>query len=138
MKKIAFVSAFLLLLVGSAMAQTDTDTIKKQAKLQFRNTIHDFGTIYQGDIVNYTFQFRNDGNAPLILNKVRAYCGCTATAWSNEPVQPGEWSNITIKFNSAGKMGKQAKGITVFSNAKVPRRVITIKAKILPPDRRRK
>src|SRR3989337_265809 len=79
---------------------------------------HDFGDIVQGDKVEETFKFTNTGTEPLIITNVQVTCGCTTPkGWPRDPIMPGGKGELTIAFNSAGKMGKQNKVVTVVSNA---------------------
>lgn len=87
------------------------------AKIKFEESSFDFGDINQGDVVEHTFAFENVGNQPLILSNVMTTCGCTVPAWPREPIAPGTKSEITVKFNSRGKIGIQNKVITIVSNA---------------------
>lgn len=84
--------------------------------MTFTASEYDFGDINQGDKVSYTFEFKNTGNAPLIISNARASCGCTVPQWPKEPVAPGETSKIDVVFNSAGKRGRQTKSITITTN----------------------
>ena len=115
----------------SAQAQEETENTPGPA-ISFVEEKHDFGDIHQGDVVEYTFKFENSGDEPLVLSNVAVTCGCTATAWPREPVAPGENSEITVRFNSAGKMGKQNKVITVYSNAKESISRVAIVTNVLP------
>ena len=79
---------------------------------------HDFGDIHQGDKVDHTYVFTNTGNEPLIITNVQVTCGCTTPkGWPKDPIPPGAKAEISISFNSAGKIGKQNKVITIVSNA---------------------
>lgn len=128
MKKLFVLGITMSLAMATAMAQTATSAqttpAAKTAKsttagpeITFAEKSHDFGKINQGDVVEYTFKFKNTGTAPLVISNVGVTCGCTATDWPKEPIAPGASSKITAKFNSAGKMGAQNKVITVQSNA---------------------
>jgi len=44
-------------------------------------------------------------------------CGCTTKSFPKDPILPGAKSEIVIAFNSAGKMGRIDKTVTVVSNA---------------------
>jgi hypothetical protein len=104
------------------------------AKIAFTEKSYDFGDINQGDKVEYTFEFENTGNEPLILSDVRTTCGCTAPQWPKEPIAPGTKASLKVVFNSAGKTGMQNKVITVMSNAVNSTERVKIVANILPPD----
>ncbi len=128
MKKINFLAFSLLFLLLNLNVQAQ----ETAPKIKFAVSTHEFGDIYQGDVVAHTFTFENTGNAPLVLTNVATTCGCTAPEWPREPIIPGETAEILIKFNSTGKMGIQNKVITIFSNASNPQERISITANILP------
>ena len=52
----------------------------------------------------------------LVLDNVKASCGCTATAPKDKIVKAGQTSEIVATFNSRGRRGQQNKSITVRSN----------------------
>jgi len=100
--------------------------------ITFQEPSHDFGDIYQGDKVNFTFKFENTGNLPLVLSNVLVQCGCTATEWPREPIPPGKSGKIYISFDSSGKMGRQNKVITIVSNADNTHERVKILTNVLP------
>jgi len=102
------------------------------AKIAFEVTTKNFGDIVQGDVVEHTFAFENQGNQPLILSNVLVTCGCTATKWPREPIAAGKSGEITVRFDSKGKSGAQNKIITVVSNAVNGREKVSIKSNVLP------
>lgn len=86
--------------------------------ITFEKKTHEFGDIVQGDKVEETFKFTNTGNEPLIITNVQVTCGCTTPkGWPRDPIPPGGKAEVTIGFNSAGKMGRQNKVVTIVSNA---------------------
>lgn len=125
MKKLFILAVSMSLAMSAATAQTTTPakaaTTKKATTagpaITFTEKSHDFGKINQGDVVEYTFKFKNTGNQPLVLSNVSATCGCTVPEWPKEPIAPGKSGSIKATFNSAGKLGHQNKVITIQSNA---------------------
>jgi hypothetical protein len=111
---------FMALFLGFA-AQLMGQTVEKQpdgAIISFEKKSHDFGDITQGDKVEFTYHFTNAGNEPLIITNVQVTCGCTVPkGWPRDPIPPGGSGELTVSFNSAGKIGKQNKTVTVVSNA---------------------
>lgn len=102
-------------------------------KITFKERSHDFGTIKEGEVVETIFEFSNTGDAPLIISKIKASCGCTVPSnWSKEPIQPGEESSFSVKFNSTNKPNRQSKTITVNSNAGKGVDNVTIKLMVTP------
>lgn len=89
-----------------------------QAKIEFMakdNTI-DYGTVSKdSDNGLRTFEFKNTGNAPLIISNVQSTCGCTVPSFPKDPVMPGKTGKIDVKYNMTP--GPIRKTITVESNA---------------------
>lgn len=102
------------------------------AVMTFEEEKFDFGDIYQGDKVEHIFKFENTGNEALIITNVQTTCGCTAPNWPRDPVAPGQEAEIKVVFNSAGKMGRQNKVITIVSNATNPMNRVSIVTNVLP------
>jgi hypothetical protein len=131
MKKFILIILALAML-APAFAQSNGEKKSNGAVLTFVETSHDFGDIYQGDKVSTVFKFQNSGNEPLILSNVSTTCGCTAPNWPKEPIAPGKSGEITVTFNSAGKMGVQNKVVTIYSNAVNAQERVKIITNILP------
>lgn len=133
MKKIFLLSAVLLVsLQLFAQDENKKDEPADGPQITFAKSSHDFGDIEQGDKVNYVFEFENTGTEPLILSNVLTTCGCTATSWPREPIVPGEGGEVAVSFNSAGKMGKQNKVVTIVSNAVNAQERVKIITNVLP------
>ncbi len=93
----------------------------------FNEEIFDFGTIKENDgPVEHKFVFTNSGDAPLIIQGVRASCGCTTPAWTKEPVPPGEKGFVLAKFNPKNRPGSFKKSLTITSNASQSAKTIFI------------
>ncbi len=121
-----------MLIVQIASAQDGGALLKIGPYIEFASAEHDFGDIYQGDKVEHTFEFKNSGTEPLILSNVIVTCGCTATAWTKKPIMPGETKELTVSFDSTGKVGRQNKVITIVSNASNSQERVKIVTNILP------
>ena len=107
-------------LASSSFAQEKKAEQKNGPVITWEKKTHDFGNIVQGDKVEHTFYFTNTGNEPLIISNVQVSCGCTTPKWPRDPVPPGGQAQVTVGFNSAGKMGMQNKPVTLVSNAVNP------------------
>lgn len=89
-----------------------------QAKISCAYDEHDFGLIEETDgKVQHRFVFVNQGNAPLIVNDVKACCGIDVIDWSEKPILPGKEGFVIGVFNPDGRPGKFEKTITIVSNA---------------------
>ena len=102
--------------------------------ITFKDTIHDFGTVIQGEKVSYDFRFTNTGKTDLLIAKVSASCGCTGTKYPSKAVKPGEESYISITFNSEGRLGYQYKSAQIISNTQPNVTNLKIKAKVVRPE----
>ena len=91
-------------------------SLEKKPVLTFDQPSVIFGRMTEGDSLIYTFHFKNTGNLPLKIISVNASCGCTTTKWTKELIQPGKKGQVKMKFNSMGRVGKNAKTITVYAN----------------------
>jgi hypothetical protein len=78
---------------------------------------HDFGTLKEGPTADYTFEFTNTGNAPLIINKAVASCGCTVPEWPKDPILPGKTGKMKVTYTTKGHVTPFMKEISIFSNA---------------------
>lgn len=105
-----------------AYTPSDSDSVvntaSKKGVIEFDNTSFDFGTIDEGEKVEYNYEFTNVGDAPVILSKVMASCGCTTPEYTSTPIAPGKKGSVKVVFDSKGQTGQQQKIITVQSNAK--------------------
>ncbi|HOX81455.1 MAG TPA: DUF1573 domain-containing protein [Chryseolinea sp.] len=99
---------------------------------QFEMIDHDFGTINEGDVVEYTYKFKNTGEAPLIIQGAQGSCGCTVPEWSKEPIPAGGTGFVKAKFDSQGKPNTQNKTVTVTANTWPKQTVLRFKAMVLP------
>lgn len=119
--RIAFTLLIALVLIGGVIHAQDEKAAEftDGPKIEFVNTVHDFGKNPQGTPVSHAFVFRNEGNAPLVLQNVKASCGCTTPFWPKEPILPGQESKIDVKYNMA-RAGNFTKTITVTVKPSTP------------------
>lgn len=123
----------ILFLFVSVMATAAT--FAQGPKIEFLNsgTTIDYGKVSKdSDDGKRTFEFRNTGDAPLIITNVQSTCGCTVPSKPTEPIMPGKVGKIDVKYNM--NPGPIRKTITVESNAvnfeggRVP---LTIKGEVI-------
>ncbi len=75
-----------------------------------------FGTVKEGEVVEKTFIFKNEGKFPLVISNISSSCGCTTPEWPREPIQPDQESRILVRFNTKGKPGPQSKTVVISAN----------------------
>ena len=122
---------FTVFLSTSLLAQESGEG-SGEAILSLEESSFDFGDIRQGEKVVHSFEFTNTGNQPLLLSNVLVQCGCTATEWPKEAIEPGETATVSIEFDSSDKLGIQKKVVTLVSNAVNHKERIHLHLNVLP------
>jgi hypothetical protein len=102
----------------------------KYPEMTFATKEHDFGSIEADSKVNYSFTFKNTGQADLIITRAVVSCGCTIPEYPKDPIKPGEFGKIDVSFNSANKHGNQQKSVTIYTNTKAGAESLYITASI--------
>lgn len=77
---------------------------------------YNFGSVPQGEKVQHSFTFSNAGDAPLIVQKVRSSCGCTAALVTSRNLGPGESGELKTSFDSARFRGEVSKTVYLYTN----------------------
>ncbi|MBU6402164.1 MAG: DUF1573 domain-containing protein, partial [Verrucomicrobia bacterium] len=85
-------------------------------RIALGSPVYDFGRIKSGEVVEHSFVFTNQGNAPLEITAVRPGCGCTTAGEWDRVVPPGRAGAIPLRFNSTGYSGAVAKSAMVTCN----------------------
>ena len=97
--------------------------------MSFDKTVHDFGSVKEGETVETVFTFTNSGKSDLIIVDARGSCGCTVPEYpKNTPIPPGETGKIRVSFDSSNKPNMQQKTVTISANTDSGRETIRIKA----------
>lgn len=113
MKKVLF---SLMMMFVAAVAMNKAVAQESGAKIDFTKETHDYGTIKNGADGTCTFEFKNTGNAPLIISNAKGSCGCTVPEWPKEPIAPGATASIKVSYDTK-RPGAISKNVTIFSNA---------------------
>lgn len=129
MKKVLFSMAMTFMAVF-AVNTTIAQEVTSGAKIEFKKDTHDYGDIKYGADGACTFEFKNTGNAPLIISNAQGSCGCTVPEWPKEPINPGQTGKITVKYDTK-RPGAINKSVTITSNAgNEPTKVLRIKGNV--------
>jgi hypothetical protein len=89
---------------------------EEEAKFEIHKEFHNFGTLQDGEIVSYSFWFKNSGEAPLLVTGTDTDCGCIQVSVPEKMTMPGDSAYVEVVYNSAGDVGKVLKTVTVFGN----------------------
>lgn len=93
----------------------------KLTDVEFSIKTHDFGKIKAESKNEYFFVLTNTGKKPLVIESVRASCGCTTPIKPSKPILPGHQDSIKVLFSPfPGMRGHVEKTITVKSNTYIP------------------
>lgn len=116
----------------SADEEMDEDELPK---IVFDETEFNTGKITQGEVVNHTYSFTNEGNAPLVISSVQGSCGCTIPrSYPRGKIMPGEGGEIDVEFDSDNKWGEQTVTISVVTNSSPALTQLIIRTNIIVPD----
>ena len=122
---------FIGLLLFPLFAAGQPETI-----IEFKHTQHDFGLVKEhGGRVEHVFLFYNKGEKPLHIINVSPSCGCTATGWTEEAVEPGGMGFIKAEFDPFNRPGSFKKTLQVYSNAEPNPVTLTISGYVKPRPR---
>lgn len=94
----------------------DENAAAEKPIMVFEDTVHNFGSVKEGELLTYNFSFENKGQSPLIITSASASCGCTVADYPHDPILPGKSATMKVTFNTDGKSGHQEKAITIQAN----------------------
>lgn len=98
-------------------SNTKLTASSEDARIVFETEVYDFGKAEQGPMLEYSYKFINEGDKPLVIEKVQPSCGCTGAATDGKSeYTEGESGEIKITFNTQGREGHQEKHIKVMTN----------------------
>ena len=84
-------------------------------KISTSSALHDFGATNQPNHLRHTFTVANNGDETLIIKKVRACCGATATM-SLQQLEPGKQATVDVTLLTDSKTGEIKKTIHLETN----------------------
>ncbi len=105
-------TALALLVAASSVLFAQQDL----PRLVTEPTVIDFGRMEQQEVRKTTVTLRNDGTAPLKIDKVETSCGCTVATPDVDLLQPGQATSLEVTFNSKMFEGPQRKMIEIYTN----------------------
>jgi hypothetical protein len=109
--------------------------------IRFQQDVFTFQPILEGESVEVTFEFSNDGGEPLVIHDAVTSCGCTTADYPSYPLRPRESGKIKTTFKSTGHGGENDIVLLVKSNDPIaPVKKLHIRGKVIrqwqaQPDR---
>jgi hypothetical protein len=117
-----FTLLFLSFISFSAIAQ----------EFKFEEEVINYGKIEKDSDGERVFVFTNVGEEPIVIQRIQSSCGCTVPKKPEKPIMPGEKGEIKVSY-ATNRVGGFSKSITIYSNAKNPKKVIRIKGLVNKP-----
>lgn len=121
----------VLLVAASLLAQGPAQGTARPKAVAVE-PIKDLGMVPKGEKAAHEFTIRNDGDAPLQIQEVKAACGCTVADY-DKVIAPGQTGKVRMSVDTATFSGPIAKGVTVFTNdPATPQMELTVRATVEP------
>jgi len=140
MKGLIIIFTLLIIAVGCQITDKNEDRaitsamLENPTAIEFEDTEYDFGEISLGSSVELSFKFKNIGESPLIIQSVKAACGCTVLKdWPKEAILPGESAEIPIVF-TAKYPGDQKKYVSIIANTRPSITKVYLIGKVIGPE----
>ncbi len=143
MRRIVCLLSALAFIIGCANPPSQPDATASEpppdpatyTRVQWVDSIKDFGSINMGDSIQIIFTCRNVGEKPLFLTQVKPSCGCTVASYSKEAILPGQAGFVTGTFNSNRSHPGEVRK-TIFVTTNTPdgiNHTLTFMGKIIQP-----
>jgi len=116
---------------SASSMQPKMATTAAAPKIQVENPVHNFGDVGPNTRSTCQYNFKNIGDAKLVIKKIRVTCGCTTHKLKKKEYLPGETGSVSVTFKSSTRKGSAAKHLYIESNdPENPKYQLTIKANI--------
>lgn len=94
--------------------------------------IHDAGEVVKGEMITAKFKIKNTGDYPLVIAEVKGSCSCTVAEYPEDPLQPGETSEVIAHVNT-DKTGTGIinKSVRIVANTTPSITQVLVKAKVV-------
>lgn len=100
----------------------------------FDKATFDFGEVAQGETIQHTFLFINNGTLPIEIERAYARTPGVSVLASHEPVEPESIGELKVSFNTSYSEGPQTVRVHVESTAYNAPSTLYLKANILAEE----
>lgn len=102
------------------------------AQVEWLEEEYDYGTFREAaGPQKGTVRFVNKGEEPTFINSVRPSCGCTAAAYTESMIQPGDTATVSFIYNPYGRPGKFDKTVKIFLGQENRMKIVRIKGTVI-------
>ncbi len=110
----------------------DSVTVSTGPVMSFpEGTTLDFGPFRGTKVQTGRIRIRNTGDAPLVIWRVFAECGCTVPKYPHHPRAPGDTASIEVRFDGRTRSrGEFVKGMRLSANDAKKSHILFVKGRI--------
>lgn len=112
---------------------TENEGVAKLPAIEWDKKKHNFGKVVANQKVKYLFKFTNTGDEKLVLVDSETSCGCTVPKLPEEPIAPGESSEITVEFKTSSE-GPFSKEVKIIANTVPKYHILNINGTVIKDD----
>ena len=106
--------------------------------MRFDRTRIETGAIGEDDgPQRFVFTWRNTGDKPLVITRVKTTCGCAVPTCGKRPVKPGETDSVTVTYHPKGHPGRFVRKIFIFTQLaeNAPTAILELAGEVIPSAR---
>ncbi|MBX3422363.1 MAG: DUF1573 domain-containing protein [Pirellulaceae bacterium] len=107
MRKLLISCAIIAQGLGVVCAQSISDVIPQEQRH------HDFGAVAKASRAEHRFVLHNPFSTDLVIQSVRASCGCTTPVLETQVIKPGQSGSLMAKFNTDRFNGEKKATLTL-------------------------
>lgn len=108
----------LVLVSGCRGSAVDSEQVADGvAQPLLQDTIHNFGRVVAGSVVEWPFIVENTGTASLSLQVLPADCPCIQVRPSRLELAAGSRGRLRVAFDTSGLFGEELKRVVVKTNS---------------------
>ncbi|MDE5975099.1 MAG: DUF1573 domain-containing protein [Muribaculaceae bacterium] len=102
------------------------------AQVKWLETEYDYGTFREASGPQKgSVRFVNTGSEPTFISSVRPSCGCTAAAYTESMIEPGDTATVSFIYNPYGRPGPFDKTVKIFLGKDREMKVVKIKGTVI-------
>ena len=105
---------FLLLLLAFSQIISMPAHAQDWARKMFKVHEHDFGTVARGSEQKFRFELTNLYKEDVVIDSVRASCGCTIPSIEKQTLKSLESGAILATYNTKSFVGSRGATVTVY------------------------
>lgn len=121
--------------IDPQLIPSSSATLRKP-KLVVPETEHEFGFLVVGQSTEYSFELKNEGDAPLEITETFSTCSCTVVELADRTLAPGGTTRLKVRYRPNSLTGPDHQTLRISTND--PERAtleLTVTATILPEIR---